>query len=199
MLKTRDENRSIQKKSLHMFNVWMLPDPKFNIRSTAVSIEDRDSKPQCRIHCDHLLMSSVRRGWVATFQTPADSMHNTVDSRMFPKRANSLTPDGQTSLTPWSKWNVKTAVPSGEGLDITTQHFRSTWGLSGHGGQNASHFSTVFRADTPVKRLPHVIGNNTKPGLRFSHCHLALRTHTTIGEITGRSRRTGQGAPSKSQ
>ena len=67
MLKTRDENRSIQKKSVHMFNVWMLPDLKFNIRSTAVSIEDRDSKPQCRIHCDHLLMSRVWTGWVATF------------------------------------------------------------------------------------------------------------------------------------
>ena len=82
------ENR--RRKNVHMFNVWMLPDPKFNIRSTAVSIEDRDSKPQCRIHCDHLLMSSVLMGWVATFQTPADSMHNRVDSRMFPKRANSL-------------------------------------------------------------------------------------------------------------
>ena len=104
MLKTRDENRSIQKKNVHMFNVWMLPDPKFNITSTAVSIEDRDSKPQCRFHCDHLLMSSVRTGWVATFQT--DSMHNRVDSRMFPKRANSLTPDGRTSQTPWRKWNT---------------------------------------------------------------------------------------------
>ena len=95
-----------RRKNVHMCNDWMLPDPKFNIRSTAVSIEDRDSKPQCRIHCDHLLMSSVLMGWFATFQTPADSMNNRVHSRMFPKGANSLAPDGQTSLTPWSKWNT---------------------------------------------------------------------------------------------
>ena len=41
---TRDKNGSIQKKGVHMLNVWMLPDPKFNIRPTAVSSEDRDAK-----------------------------------------------------------------------------------------------------------------------------------------------------------
>ena len=41
---TRDKNGSIQKKGVHMLNVWMLPDPKFNIRPTVVSSEDRDAK-----------------------------------------------------------------------------------------------------------------------------------------------------------
>ena len=106
MFSTRDKNGNMQKKGVHMLNVWMLLNRKFNIRPTALSSKDRDAKLQCRIHCDHLLMSSVRTGWVAAFQTPDDSMLNTVDSRMFPTRANSLAPDGQTSLTRWSKWNT---------------------------------------------------------------------------------------------
>ena len=87
MFSTRDKNGSMQKKGVHMLNVWMLLDRKFNIRPTAPSSEDRDAKLQCKIHCDHLLMSSVRTGWVATFQKPADSMHDRVDSRMFPKKS----------------------------------------------------------------------------------------------------------------